>query len=202
MGLRGFRRALTVRGLWAGARESSTPAVVAAGSTHYPGRMVDPADAAPEPESAPESAAASGAALDRPPVAASSSGAAAAPSATEAPAAAPAGRPRRTWDLVLTIVLLLLSFAGALVLSFLALFLLAFGSDSCVVRECNYDIISTGMMIGLVGPWIPVVLALIVSIVLLVLRRIAFWVPIVGAVLSLGALILGFVVAGTGVAPA
>lgn len=160
--------------------------------------MVDPAGAVPESESA----AVPGVAPESVPATAAGPAAAALPVATAATATAPAGRPRRTWDLVLTIVLLVLSFGGALVMSFLALFLLAFGSDSCVVRECNYDIMSTGMMIGFIGPWIPAVLALIVSIVLLVLRRIAFWVPIVGGVLSVGALILGFVVAGSGVSPA
>ena len=122
---------------------------------------------------------------------------AAIPSPIENPAS-PA-RPRRVWDLVLTIVLIVLSLGGAVVASFLGLFVLAFGSDSCVARECNYDVMSTGMMIGLIGPWIPVVIAMIVAIVLLVLRRLAFWVPLVGGVLSIGALILGFAIAASGV---
>lgn len=120
---------------------------------------------------------------------------------TATPGEAPVTRrgPRRVWDLVLTIVFIVFSLAGAAVASFLGLFVLAFGSDSCVVRECNYDVMSTGMMVAFVGPWIPVVIATIVAIVLLVLRRLAFWVPLVGGVLSVGVLILGFAIAASGV---
>ncbi len=111
-------------------------------------------------------------------------------------------RPRRTWDLVLTIVFLVLSIGVALLASVFGVFLLAFGSDSCVARDCDYDVITTGMFVAMIGPWVPVLLALVVSIVLLVTRRLAFWVPIVGGALSIGALILGFVIAGSGAAPA
>lgn len=112
-----------------------------------------------------------------------------------------ARRPRRTWDLVLTIVLLLIAIGVALLASVFGVFLLAFGSDSCGARACNYDVMTTGMLVAMIGPWVPAVLALIASIVLLALRRLAFWVPLVSGALSIAALVLGFV-AGSGVGPA
>lgn len=122
--------------------------------------------------------------------------------ATPASAAGTARRPRRTWDLVLTIVLLLVAIGVALFASVFGVLLLAFGSDSCGARPCDYDVMTTGMFVAMIGPWVPAVLALIVSIVLLVLRRLAFWVPIVSGVLSIAALVLGFVIAGSAVPPA
>ena len=64
---------------------------------------------------------------------------------------------------------------------------------------CNYDQIATGMMIGIGGPSVIVVLTLIASIVLLILRRIAFWVPLVGSVLAIVVEATAFVVATSGV---
>jgi Family of unknown function (DUF6264) len=111
----------------------------------------------------------------------------------------PAGkRPVRTWDVVLTIVLLVLDLILTAIMSFFGLFL-AMASDSCGVRDCNTELIATGMMVGVGLPWLVLIITIVVAIVMLVRRRLAFWVPIVGGVLIVGSLILGFVVAGTGV---
>lgn len=102
-------------------------------------------------------------------------------------------RPRRTWDVVLTIILLLLAVVAAIIGSFLGVFL-AFASDACGASvECNTDQIATGMLIAMGGVWVPLIAAVVVSIVLLVRRRLAFWVPLAGI-----ALIAGVFAAGAG----
>lgn len=109
-------------------------------------------------------------------------------------------RPRRTWDVVLTIILLLIAIVVTIIASFLGVFL-AFASDSCVVNDCNYDAIGAGMYIAMGGVWLPLIAAVVVSIVMLVRRRLAFWVPLAGialiaAVFAAGA---GLVFAAAGV---
>ena len=107
-------------------------------------------------------------------------------------------RPVRTWDRVLTIVLLVLDVVLTALMSFFGLFL-AMASDSCGVRDCNTELLATGMMIGVGLPWLVLIVTVIVAIVVLVMRRLAFWIPIVGGVLIVASLVLGFVVAGAGV---
>ena len=113
--------------------------------------------------------------------------------------APPSGkRPVRTWDVVLTIVLLVLDLALAAIVSFMGLFL-AMASDSCGVRDCSTDLIATGMMVAIGLPWVVLVAVVVIAIVLLVMRRLAFWVAIVGGALIIGSLILGWGIAAAGV---
>jgi hypothetical protein len=107
-------------------------------------------------------------------------------------------RPRRTWDLVLTIVLLVLDVVLAAIMSFFGLFL-AMASDSCGVRDCNTELIATGMMVAVGLPWLVLIVTVIAAVVVLVMRRLAFWIPLVGGALIVASLVLGFVVAGAGV---
>ena len=101
-----------------------------------------------------------------------------------APSSARVRRPRRTWDLVLSILLVVLLLALAGVLVVVAPFL-AFASDSCGGSvECDTGQLSVGILVAFVGPLIVAILSIAATIVLLVLRRIAFWVPITGMVLS------------------
>ncbi|KQQ03497.1 hypothetical protein ASG06_08270 [Rathayibacter sp. Leaf185] len=104
----------------------------------------------------------------------------------------------RVWDLVLTIVLLLGTGGCTLLLSYFGLFL-AMASDACMGgNDCNADLIGWGVIVAAGGVWIPYLAAVVVSIVLLVVRRIAFWVPIAGIVLSFGFTVLGMWLATTG----
>lgn len=107
-------------------------------------------------------------------------------------------RPVIMWDLVLTIVLLVVMIGVVLLASFLS-FLLAFASDGCGLRTCDYDRMGAGMLIAMIGPLAVGLLALIGGVVMLVLRRIAFWIPIVGIVLAIGVYILGAAVTISGV---
>ena len=116
------------------------------------------------------------------------------------PWAAPATArpPLRVWDVVLTIVFLVGDAVLALVMSFFGAFL-AMASDPCGARDCNTDLITVGVLAAMALPWIFLVAGLVVSIVLLVKRRLAFWVPLVAAVLIIGSWFIGAAFATAGV---
>lgn len=104
----------------------------------------------------------------------------------------------RTWDLVVTIILLVLDGVLAAIMSFFGFFL-AMAGDSCGARDCNSELIAVGLMVAVALPWLVLILVAIVSIVLLVTRRLAFWVPLVGAVLIIGSWFVGALIASSGV---
>jgi uncharacterized BrkB/YihY/UPF0761 family membrane protein len=108
-----------------------------------------------------------------------------APSAVATPVVPPlpaaALKPHRAWDLVLTIILILVGFGAVAVMLFAAVFLV-FASDSCGVASCNETQMSLGMGVAIVAPVIVMLGAAIVAIVLLVHRKLAFWVALVGIV--------------------
>lgn len=110
----------------------------------------------------------------------------------------PPRQPVQMWDVVLTIVFLV----GLVVLtafaSFMGLFLVM-ASDSCGVRDCSTELITIGWLVGTLLPWVVLIAAAIVSIVFMVKRKLAFYIPLLGAVGVGGALVLGFVIAGAGV---
>lgn len=122
------------------------------------------------------------------------------PTARHPPTTAPK-RPLRVWDIVLTIVLLLGVAAVTLIASIFGLYL-AMAADSCGVRECDTNLIAVGMLVAAVMPWVLLGLAVIGSIVLLTLRRLAFWVPLVAGVLIIVAFFVGGGLATAGVPPA
>ena len=110
----------------------------------------------------------------------------------------PGKRPIRTGDLVVTIVLLVLAGVLAAIMSFFGLFL-AMAGDSCGARDCNSDMIAVGLMVAVALPWVLLIIVAVVSIVLLVKRRIAFWVPLIGGVLIIGSWFVGAAIASAGV---
>lgn len=103
--------------------------------------------------------------------------------------AAPA--PDRTWDIVATVVLLLLLCAGGLVASFAGL-TLVFASDSCgVTSECSTGGIALGVLIAVAAPWVAIVAMGTWAVVRLVRRKLAWWVallaiPLWGLIFALG----------------
>ena len=108
-------------------------------------------------------------------------------------------RPVIVWDLVLTIGLLLLMVGTALVAFFLSFFL-AFAGDPCGSGiTCDYDRMGTGMLVAMIGPLAVGLLALVAAIVVLVLKRIAFWIPLVGTVLIIGVFVGGAALTISGV---
>lgn len=116
--------------------------------------------------------------------------------------AAPARRPVIVWDLVATIVLLVLMTVGGLALAFFAFLLLAFGGDSCGASStCDYDVMTTGAFAAVGGVVLVGLLALVGAIVMLVLRRIAFWIPLAGILLMIAAFWIGASISSSGVQP-
>ena len=108
-------------------------------------------------------------------------------------------RPVIVWDLVLTIVLLVLMVGAALLASFLSFFL-AFASDSCgASATCDTDRIAAGMLVAMIGPLLVALLVLVAAIIVLVLKRIAFWIPIVGIMLVIGVFAGGAAFTASGV---
>ncbi len=114
-------------------------------------------------------------------------------------ASAPPKRPVIVWDLVLTIVLLVLLVGVALLASFFSFFL-AFASDPCGASvTCDTDRMALGMLIAMIGPLAVGLVTLIAAIVVLVLKRIAFWIPIVGIVLVIAIFFGGAAITISGV---
>jgi hypothetical protein len=124
-----------------------------------------------------------------------------------APAAAPVipSKPARkvaAWDLILTIVLLLLVLLAGGIAGAAGIFLV-FLTDSCGSgANCVEPQLDNGYFIATVGVWIPAVLAVIASIIVLVLKRRAFWIPIVGIVLIVATWAVGYTVLTGAIVPA
>jgi hypothetical protein len=120
------------------------------------------------------------------------------PAASPAPPRTPR-RPVIVWDLVTSIVLQVVAAVVAGVLTFAAFFLV-FASDPCGgATACDTGRMSIGFFVALLGPAAVTLVAVIVAIVLLVLRRISFWVPIVGILLAIGVLAGGAALVISGV---
>jgi hypothetical protein len=108
--------------------------------------------------------------------------------ATPTPAGAypspPPRRPAIVWDVVTSSILLVVAVVVAGLLTFGAFFL-AFASDPCGASvQCDTGRMSVGFLVALLGPGAVTVLAIIAAIVLMVVRRISFWVPLAGIVLA------------------
>lgn len=107
----------------------------------------------------------------------------------------PVRRPVRAWDVVLTIVLLVLL---ALVAAFASAIAPWFGMAGDFCRVCDGDLMTTGMLVSLLSPWVAWLAAVVVGIVLMVRRRLAFWAPLAGFGLLLASWFLGFGLLGLG----
>jgi len=113
-------------------------------------------------------------------------------------APSPAKPPVRTLDVVITIILLVGDAVLAGLASFMGMFLVM-ASDPCGVRDCSTDLITLGWLMGMILPWVAFAATAIVSIVLMVKRRLAFWVPLAGAALIVLSLVLAVTVTAAGV---
>jgi archaellum biogenesis protein FlaJ (TadC family) len=104
---------------------------------------------------------------------------------TSAPGGHPIGHPeRRTWDLVLTITLLVVLVAAAAVLELAGAFLVM-ASDSCGGSgACRTDQLSAGVFVAVFGPAVVAIIAVAAAVLRLVRARLAFWVPLVGLAIA------------------
>jgi len=106
----------------------------------------------------------------------------------------------RTGDRVATIVLLVLQAAGVLVFAAAGL-LIVFVSDSCGAADttCDSGRIAWGVMTPPLVAAAFFVISLVWSIKRMAQSRLAWWVPILMTVLSVGGVVLGYVIAASGV---
>lgn len=117
--------------------------------------------------------------------------------ATAWPPAPPAKPPVKTLDVVVTIVLLVADGVLAGLASMMGMFLVM-ASDSCGAATCDTGLITIGWLMGMILPWVAFVATAIVAIVLMVKRRLAFWVALVGAAAIVLSLVLAFAVTSAG----
>ncbi|MFE5408436.1 DUF6264 family protein [Microbacterium sp. NPDC056569] len=122
-------------------------------------------------------------------------GAAYGPPAAEA---VPAKRPVKVLDVVVTIVLLVADGVLAGLASVTGMFLVM-ASDPCGNVLCDGSLIAIGWMMGMILPWVAFAITAVVAVILMVKRRLAFWVPLAGAALIVLSLVLAFVVTAAGV---
>jgi hypothetical protein len=110
-------------------------------------------------------------------------------------------RTRATWDIIVTVVLLVLGLGIALLGSFLGL-MLAFVSDSCgSSTTCDTNQIGLGITVAAIGVWPPMLIAIVLSIVFLVVRLRAFWIPIVAIVLMAAVWAIGLSITLSAISP-
>ncbi|WIM20962.1 DUF6264 family protein [Microbacterium sp. zg-B185] len=137
-----------------------------------------------------------------PPPAAASSGqppAGASPGAQMSGVGSAPRRPAIVWDIVVTLILLVCLGILTLITSYFGLFL-AMASDPCGgTAQCDTDLIGLGVLAAVGLPWIVLLIAAVVAIVLLVKRRLAFWVPLLAAPLTIASWFVGAAMASAGV---
>lgn len=119
------------------------------------------------------------------------------PSPASSPAAPPR-RPVRVWDIFVTGILLMVDAGIAFVGAVLGLYV-AESASVCNVRNCDDVLVAVGLFLATMLPWMLLAGAVILSIVLLALRRPAFWVPIVCAALIVVCWIVGAGLATAGI---
>ncbi len=101
-------------------------------------------------------------------------------------------RPPRSWDFLLTVflVFLLLVLTGIFVVAGFGMGLTTITcADSSA--SCNYDLISIGALITIVGTSVVALTAIITSVVLIARRRVSFVVPLVSCLAVIGLFVLG-----------
>jgi hypothetical protein len=104
-----------------------------------------------------------------------------------------------TWDIVTSSVLLVVAVVIAAALTFFAFFLV-FASDPCGgATACNTGQMGAGFLVALLGPAFVTLAAMVAAIVLMVLRRVSFWVPITGMVLAVLVWVVGAALVISGV---
>ena len=88
-------------------------------------------------------------------------------------------RPPIVWDIVVSVILLLIGAAVSVVITFASLFLVM-QSDSCGAVACNLDQFSIGWIVTMVAPTAILLATAVVAIVRMVKRRLAWWFVLIG----------------------
>jgi|GEM_PF-1541262 uncharacterized BrkB/YihY/UPF0761 family membrane protein len=108
-----------------------------------------------------------------------------------------AKRPVRVWDVIVTIILIVLGIALALVLAVLGS-LVVFVSDSCS-DSCNIDQLTAGVYVAVLLPGVLILASSVWAIVRIVRRKVGFWVILLGAAAAILGWMLGAAIAATAV---
>ena len=116
----------------------------------------------------------------------------------------PAGSPEpvepRTWDIVATVVELIVLALVGMVSSFAGL-MLVMASDSCGTgtTECSTGVILLGVGLAVIAPWVALLAMETWAVVRLVRRKLAWWVPLLAVPLWALVFALGVAVTFAGV---
>ncbi|PJI95064.1 hypothetical protein [Luteimicrobium subarcticum] len=126
------------------------------------------------------------------------------PLTAASPAVSPAAPPdadlvpaRRRRDVPATVVLLTLQAALAVGASFTGLFI-AMAADACSPSSCRFGFVTAGFYVGVLLPWVGVLVAVVLAVARLRAGRPAWWVPVVASVTLLSP-VLGSAIASAGV---
>ena len=100
----------------------------------------------------------------------------------------PEPRPVRVWDILVSILLVLALFAAAATALLFAAFL-PMTAHGCG-QDCNIGQIEFWFILALALPVVAAVAATVITIIRLVQRRLAYWVPLAG----IGGVVLGLLI--------
>ena len=100
-------------------------------------------------------------------------------------------KPRRIWDLAVSIVLMVVG-AIVVVLMLVPSIFLPMAIAGCG-EGCNADQMQLGMVLTFVSPSVLMLVASIIGIVLIVQRKLSFWVVLLGLVLAIVAWFLSII---------
>ena len=110
-------------------------------------------------------------------------------------------RTRRSWDTILTIILVIL-FAGWAIVCAFAGVTVAFAGDSCgASSQCNTDQIGAALYLGIGGPLVIGLVIVIATIVRMVRKRLSFFVPLIGFVLTPAIVLAAYLLAANAIVP-
>ena len=120
-----------------------------------------------------------------------------APQGPQQPVASPEPR---TWDIVATVVELIVLALVGMVSSFAGL-MLVMASDSCGTgtTECSTGVILLGVGLAVIAPWVALLAMGTWAVVRLVRRKLAWWVPLLAVPLWALVFALGVAVTFAGV---
>lgn len=110
----------------------------------------------------------------------------------------PLTRGGRVADVTLSVILIIAGIIGFGILGFLSMFL-GMASDGCF-GQCNSGLISLGWMIALFGTPGVFLASIVWTLVRLSRRRVAWWVPLTGAMVALAVWFIGVEILRAGLA--
>lgn len=104
----------------------------------------------------------------------------------------PEGRPPRAWDFFLTIFLIFLLLVLVVIFEVLGLGL-AVSTITCADSsvDCNYDFISVGSLITIIGVPLVALAGIVLAIVWIARRKLSFIMPLIASALVIGVFLLG-----------